>query len=110
MLNQLKLEVQWQCEELVSLITDVALLRCLQKKCTDGKIYCRDADGDPKNNCNYGRAGAFGPLGGEANLCPGNWTYGVPPGYLGETVIHEWAHNCGWKHGEWMGVPNNFGE
>ncbi len=110
MLRQLRLETQWQCETLAFLITDVTLLGCLQRKCDSGKIYCRGADDDPANNCNFGRAGAFGPPGGEATLCPGNWTYGVPPGYLGETVIHEWAHNCGWRHGGGQGVPNDPGE
>jgi hypothetical protein len=108
------METQWQCEALSLSITDVALLQCLQGKCDHGKIYCKGADDDPRKNwrnrCNDFRAGGYGWPGEEATLCPGNWTYGVPPGYLGEVVIHEWAHNCGWRHGEGKGVPQNTGE
>ena len=50
------------------------------------------------------------PPSGDAHLCPGNWTYGVPQGYLADLVLHEWAHNCGWSHGEGKGVPCNSGE
>jgi hypothetical protein len=34
----------------------------------------------------------------------------VPQGYLADLVLHEWAHNCGWSHGEGKGVPCNSGE
>jgi RHS repeat-associated protein len=112
-LRQLKLETQWQCESLDIMITDVALLQCIQGKCRTGKVYCKSADEvpwkDPLNYCNDFNAGGYGRVGEEATLCPGNWTYGVPPGYLGGTVIHEWAHNCGWKHLTEVGVPNPTG-
>src|SRR5712691_1242851 len=30
-------------------------------------------------------------------------------GYLGRLVIHEWAHTCGWDHGDDHGVPGDSG-
>jgi RHS repeat-associated protein len=112
LLQQLKQETTSECATLEQTIYgDVALLRCLHQKCDTGKINCRmTGDKDPFNLCNQpNKPGGWGPVGGDANLCPANWTYGVPPGYLGETVIHEWAHNCKWRHGEGKGVPHDSG-
>ncbi len=113
LLQQLKLEIQISCQTLESTVYgDAALLKCLRSKCASGRIYCHITDKrDPSNLCNgSNEPGAWGPPGGEAHLCPGNWTYGVPPGYLGDVVLHEWAHNCGWGHGEGKGIPCNSGE
>jgi RHS repeat-associated protein len=113
LLQQLKQETQASCEMLGQTIYgDAALLMCLQRKCRSGRIYCHITDKvDRTQICNQpNEPGAWGPPGGEAHLCPGNWTSGVPPGYLGDVVLHEWAHNCGWKHDEGKGIPCNSGE
>jgi hypothetical protein len=44
-----------------------------------------------------------------ANMCVNNWPSYTPFSYVGEAVIHEWAHGCGWDHGQGAGVPMNSG-
>jgi hypothetical protein len=39
-----------------------------------------------------------------ASLC-----VNYPNSNFGATVIHEWAHSCGWDHGQKVGVPNDPG-
>jgi RHS repeat-associated protein len=109
--NQVKLEVEAACMGLdFTIYNDSSLLQCLQRKCETGRINC-SWKGDPRTDpCNINKdAGAWGPIGsGEAHLCPDNWV-GAGPGDLGNLVIHEWSHNCGWRHGQGHGVPADPG-
>ncbi len=38
-------------------------------------------------------------------LCPYNWGPSTSALYVGDAVIHEFAHGCGWNHGQGVGVP-----
>ena len=88
-------------------ITDPKLRSCLQKRCKSGKIKCSD-------NCpqqQKPQAGNAPYSGNTATLCLDS--VGTPswstPQYFGGTIIHEWAHTCGWHHGQGEGVPHDPG-
>ena len=85
-------------------ITDPKLRACIKKSCDTGTITC-------KQKCDPDAGGWSMPkilfkVSRTANLCPNNWPEWTPPSYAGDTVIHEWAHGCGWKHGQDKGVPD----
>jgi hypothetical protein len=48
-----------------------------------------------------------------AHVCFKDWPNWTDPSYAaswyGQTAIHEWAHGCGWNHGDGRGVPNDPG-
>lgn len=83
-------------------ITDPKLRSCIQKRCKSGKIKCSD-------NCQPGRMGEAPYHGKTATLCLNGTPDWTTPQYFGETFIHEWAHTCGWHHGQGGGVPNDPG-
>jgi|HubBroStandDraft_4_1064222.scaffolds.fasta_scaffold01159_8 RHS repeat-associated protein len=88
-------------------ITDLKLRSCLQKRCKSGKIKCSDnCSQQPKQQA--GNAPYHGSTG---TLCLDS--IGTPPWTtpqdFGGTIIHEWAHTCGWHHGQGQGVPNDPG-
>jgi len=90
-------------------ITDPKLRACIQKSCDKGTIKCK---GNDDKNCKD--AGGYGGkflffIRRTANLCPGSWGDWASPSYVGDTVIHEFAHGCGWNHGQGKGVPNDPG-
>jgi RHS repeat-associated protein len=84
-------------------ITDVKLRRCVQESCKSGVIEC---DGE----------WCMPPMGGytvkwpfittrTAVLCPDSWG-NKDRQYVSDTVIHEWAHGCGWDEEDPdVGVP-----
>jgi RHS repeat-associated protein len=84
-------------------ITDPKLRACIKKSCDTGKITCKEKC-DPDAG-GYNRYPILGVKSRTAKLCPNNWPDFTPPSYAGDTVIHEWAHGCGWKHGQDKGVP-----
>jgi RHS repeat-associated protein len=79
-------------------ITDPKTRSCIQKRCKSGNIKCSD-------NCKPGRGGEAGSHGKTATLCLNGWPDWTPPPYVGQAIIHEWAHTCGWNHGQGGGVP-----
>ncbi len=84
-------------------ITDPKLRACVKKSCEKGKITCKekcDPDAGGEN-----RGPILGMKSRNAKLCPNNWPDYTPMGYAGDTVIHEWAHGCGWDHGDGSGIP-----
>jgi len=88
-------------------ITDLKLRSCLQKRCKSRKIKCSDnCSQQPKQQA--GNAPYHGSTG---TLCLDS--IGTPPWTtpqdFGGTIIHEWAHTCGWHHGQGQGVPNDPG-
>jgi RHS repeat-associated protein len=88
-------------------ITNPKLRACIQKSCDKGTIKCK---GNGDKGCHD--AGGYNnkiPLIGNrtANLCPDNWGPGTSPSYVGDAVVHEFAHGCGWNDGQGGGVPND---
>lgn len=102
-------EVGAFCGSQLDTIQDVNLRRCINDSCNNGKIVCskgedNDLCSDPAN-LGYTRSagGAIGhilrrvglmkPI-REAVLCANNAANFA--GEAGTTVIHEWAHGCGY--------------
>jgi RHS repeat-associated protein len=86
-------------------ITNPKLRACIQKSCDKGTVKCK---GKGDKNCQD--AGGYGGkflifTSRTANLCPDNWPPWTSPSYAGDAVIHEFAHGCGWNHGDGGGVP-----
>jgi RHS repeat-associated protein len=96
-----------RCNNLQS-ITDPRLRACVQKSCDTGTIKCKASC--PPDAGEYGGKilGLFTSR--TANLCPNNWPDSNPEWYVGAAVIHEWAHGCGWEHGQGGGVPLDPGK
>ena len=82
-------------------IADPRLRRCVETSCKKGTIKCKD-------NCrpNMGGYNIKIPFftSRTANLCVNNWPPYTPTQYVGNTVIHEWAHGCGWDHEDGGGI------
>jgi RHS repeat-associated protein len=88
-------------------IADPKLRSCIQKSCDKGTIKCKDnSDKGCKDAGGYNNKYPF-ITNRTANLCPGNWPDWTDPTYVGDSVIHEFAHGCGWNHGQGGGVPND---
>jgi RHS repeat-associated protein len=79
-------------------ITDPKLRSCIQRRCKSGKIDCSD-------NCAPGRFGEAPYSGSTATMCLNDWPDWTQPSDIGPRIIHEWAHTCGWHHGQGGGVP-----
>ena len=107
------LSVQEACSTQLAKITDVPLRKCIGKSCAVGTVICR-------NNCQSDQLGgttdvfgatilnAFGGAIRSSKLCVNNWDKLTSAG-IGNVAIHEWAHGCGWLHGQGGGVPGNSG-
>jgi hypothetical protein len=109
-LENLELVIRQQADAAcanLAIITDLKLRSCIQKSCQQGKIKCKDkcpADAGARAREKF----LFIPS-RTANLCLNNWPDYTPLSYVGESVIHEWAHGCGWDHGQGKGVSHNGG-
>ena len=102
--------VQNGCKRLLNGITDVGLRDCIAKSCQEGKIDCRTETW----KCGPGKLGHTDipffpglPVTRKIRLCVNNWDLLSP--HIGETAVHEFAHGCGWGHGQGAGVPGNLG-
>jgi RHS repeat-associated protein len=95
------------CSKLYT-ITDLKLRSCIQKSCNQGKIKCDCGSNEGGFNFKI-------PLltNRTAHVCFKDWPNWTDPSYAaswyGQTAIHEWAHGCGWNHGDGRGVPNDPG-
>ena len=101
-------QVDFACKNLER-ITNPKLRACIQKSCDKGTIKCKDnSDKACKDAGGYNNKFLF--TNRTANLCPGNWPGFTPLSYVGDAVIHEFAHGCGWGHGQGGGVPIDPGK
>jgi RHS repeat-associated protein len=90
-------------------ITDPKLRACIQKSCNKGTVKCKaNSDKDCQDAGGYNKKFPL-IINRTANLCPGNWPDWTELSYVGDSIIHEFAHGCGWKHGQGGGVPNDPG-
>jgi RHS repeat-associated protein len=83
-------------------ITDPKLRSCIGKRCKSGKIKCSDnCPQQPKP-----QAGNAPYSGSTITLCldPIGTPPWTTPQYMGGSIIHEFAHTCGWHHGQGGGV------
>ena len=80
-------------------ITDPKIRSCVQKRCKSGTIKCSD-------KCAPGRF-AQAPLSGStATMCLNGWPDWTQPFDIGQRIVHEFAHTCGWRDGQGGGVPD----
>jgi hypothetical protein len=97
-------QLKSDCANVDKTITDIALARCIKTKCRDLNVRCVKGC---FQNFNGGMADPKTPR--EIVLCTGS---GTPPNVnYGPIGIHEFAHRCGWQHGQrGKGVPNENGD
>ncbi|MFZ3366734.1 MAG: RHS repeat-associated core domain-containing protein [Candidatus Sulfotelmatobacter sp.] len=92
-------------------ITDLKLKRCIQKSCNQGTIKC-DCASQANSEGGFNRK-VPGITNRTAHVCTESWPNYTDPSYAatwyGQPSIHEWAHGCGWNHGDGGGVPNDPG-
>lgn len=95
-------EINNACNILSATITDPALRGCISKRCKNAKIEC-------ESNCRSNLLGYnnsfLGIASSSIHICVGNCTNNL----FGPVAIHEWAHSCGWDHGDGGGVPGDGG-
>lgn len=94
------------CDTVQHIVTDPKLASCIKKRCEKAEIRC-----DWGRNCSPGDLGynqvTLGFRSRNIYICAKNITN---PNSLGAIAVHEWAHSCGWEHGDGKGVPGNSGE
>jgi hypothetical protein len=82
----------------LSEITDASLRGCMRTRHYNGDVEC-------ENDCPAGEGGyVLDDLNRTIHICMNR----LPPGArdaIADTILHEWAHTCGWDHGEGKGVP-----
>lgn len=87
------------CLNAANEVNDVALLTCIQARCESGVVRC--------GNCNRGdvREAEGAPGDNFITICMENQNkpWSPPPGVFGSTIFHEFAHTCGWDHGQRKG-------
>ncbi len=109
----IKSETSVRCEWAKVAVTDAALLDCIQSKCQTAKIFCNDPEGKCQTlkGKNGVPAAAYVPMYGGDNVyvCPDNWPKPTPVGQVGAAVFHEFAHLCGWCHGDGKNIPQDPG-
>ena len=95
-------EVRGSCSKVTNNISNPPLMACVLKRCADATLEC-EKDCDPPT-LGYNRS-FLGIRSSTIHVC----TNTAPPWKYGEIAIHEWAHSCGWDHGEGSGVPGDSG-
>ncbi|MEK9141789.1 MAG: RHS repeat-associated core domain-containing protein, partial [Nitrospirota bacterium] len=95
-------EVRGSCGKVTNNISNPPLMACVLKRCADATLEC-EKDCDPPT-LGYNRS-FLGIRSSTIHVC----TNTAPPWKYGEIAIHEWAHSCGWDHGEGSGVPGDSG-
>ncbi len=100
--NDLRNAIQNACDGLKFTITSPVLRACVDRSCKDGTIKC-------DRNCpptwgGYSPVGSLKKPNRTVTLCPNAWG-SFTPDYPAAGIIHEWAHGCGWQHGDMGGVP-----
>jgi hypothetical protein len=118
---RLRLGVRAWCLSRLDEIVDVSLRKCIQESCDSGRISCRDRGSCRRNPdwTGFTRGGTrmdhwARRIGWQrkirrAFVCSNNPLNYTPWGGA-ETVIHEWAHGCGyWPHGDRTipGIPHS---
>jgi RHS repeat-associated protein len=96
--------VQTACDNLGSTITNPDLRKCIESRCKNAAINCKQCECEGKTGYYDMHHRLWHDY--TINICmdtQGIWKY------YGRAAIHEWAHSCGWQHGEDQGVPGDTG-
>jgi hypothetical protein len=91
---------------LESTITDDELRNCIRDRYENASINC-EACADDASMLGYDNQWRFLWWQGSSTiaLCASH----IRRVNIGEVAMHEWAHSCGWNHGDGKGVPGNDG-
>ncbi|MGC3996459.1 MAG: RHS repeat-associated core domain-containing protein [Anaeromyxobacter sp.] len=87
-------------------VTDVNLKQCILKQNEHAHLRCPE-EPDPAC-CDDGSARVNACAGGPGT-CKVTWCNRVKPNCSADVLVHEFAHNCGWKHNGGKGVPHPSG-
>jgi RHS repeat-associated protein len=104
--QQIKNELNSACKKLVENICDKNVKKCVQKSCEESKVSCGGSSCTDKSLLGQSWQGNSLFKFQNITLCVDNFGKAS----FGETAIHEWAHGCGWNHGDGGGVPGNDGK
>ncbi|MBN2436653.1 MAG: RHS repeat-associated core domain-containing protein, partial [Spirochaetes bacterium] len=101
--------VKDECNKVSSTIKDKKLRDCIDKSCKTGRIRCSILKGRIGGNVDSTLSPALG-ISRKIILYPNKYENGQYGSLnAGEIAIHEFAHGCGWVHGEGKGVPGDSG-
>ena len=109
------------CTTRLDAIKDIGLRQCIKRSCRTGKVTCSlggpvcDGTVEGYSSCGalcrlFVHVGILNPV-RTAVLCGNNPVFWDAPGEAGGTVVHEWAHGCGYDPdpGSIPGVPRSGG-
>jgi RHS repeat-associated protein len=104
--DKMERELNSICMYVDNFVTDDSLGSCIKERCNSGQVNCQNKN--TSGSCDGGTLGynnGLGPIRDSAiNLCMD--TKGIDKTFS-STAIHEWAHSCGWDHGDGKGIPGN---
>jgi RHS repeat-associated protein len=96
--------VSQHCSEIVQQVTDAWLRTCIEVGCKFGNVSCMDTRSDCDNPRT--KPGAYSWEGHfTVHLCARNWRPVFDFSWFSDMIVHEFAHSCGWMHGDQHGVP-----
>lgn len=104
--KQIKNELNNACKVLVQKITDPELRSCVQKSCEESKVSCGNSSCMDSTLLGESVQGFGSFKFRNITLCICNFS----TSNFGEVAVHEWAHGCGWRHGNGKGVPGDNGK
>ena len=114
-IEAMKTSVKTACSQVDTTITDEKLRECIKKSCKKGKIICVMIKGKgpyglpAPGNLGCLHRGKWWPCRKMFIYCPYFKNGKAGKASAGDTVIHEFAHGCGWNHGNGKGVPGDTG-
>jgi hypothetical protein len=89
-----------------TIVTDPGLRVCIMQHMNNASISC--GGGDCGANTNAYNNDYFLFRSSNIVMCMDN-VRKLSPTDVGRLAIHEWAHSCGWDHGDGKGVPGDSG-
>ena len=101
-------QIQESCKQVANNISDPKLRKCMLDRCKSGHV-----------SCNGKFCLVVQPLGWQSPIFSGNNEITLclsshkeidSINQWGCVAMHEWAHSCGWEHGDGAGVPGDTGE
>jgi len=100
--KDIETNLNYVCHAKVRTITEPTLKNCIRRRCVTGKVKCRKCGDGHLAGYNRGIGRRF--RSSTIVLCANNLNW------FGHAALHEWAHSCGWMHGDGQGVPGNDGD
>jgi roadblock/LC7 domain-containing protein len=89
-----------------NIVTDPGLRVCIMERMNNGSVSCAGGKCDGNTNGYNWDYGFY--QSSEIVMCLGQ-IKGLNATAIGLLAIHEWAHSCGWDHGDGKGVPGDSG-